>query len=70
MGDVFFNCGLWLGEVTSASRFFGVLDEIDARLAPAEREDWLREVVAPIRQQLWNLEIWPDDQCCGIYTLL
>jgi hypothetical protein len=55
MGDAFFNCGLWLGEATSASRFFVVLDEVEARLSPAEREDWQREVVAPIRQQLWDL---------------
>jgi hypothetical protein len=32
-----------------------VLDAVEACLAPAEREEWQREVVAPIRQQLQNL---------------
>lgn len=54
MGEVFFNCGLWLGEATSASRFFVVLDEVEACLALAELKAWQRDVVAPIRQQLSN----------------
>ncbi len=73
MGEAFFNCGLWIGEITSASRFFVVLDEIEARHLTAEREGWRSMVVAPIRQQLQNLTLRriagePDDtqQCLDL----